>query len=113
MDPLDLYPSPSKEALKNLFVGKQLGEVATPAAVLDRAVIERNCSQMLRACQALDLLFRAHVKTTKVISCKPVVHVYSILVSISRLLLPSGPHCVTKAAMCVFRTNDPPDFGSI
>ena len=62
----DLFPYPSKEQLAKAFVGKKLVDVPTPAAVLDRAVVERNCRQMLEACQALDVDFRPHVKTHKV-----------------------------------------------
>ena len=61
-----LFPCPSKEELAKAFIGKRLGDVPTPAAVLDRAVVERNCRQMLEACQALDVDFRPHVKTHKV-----------------------------------------------
>lgn len=52
--------------MKEHYVGKQLGRVPTPAAVLDRAVVKRNCSQMLEACEALNVLFRPHIKTHKV-----------------------------------------------
>ena len=61
-----LFPCPSKGELAKAFIGKRLGDVPTPAAVLDRAVVERNCRQMLEACQALDVDFRPHVKTHKV-----------------------------------------------
>ena len=61
-----LFPCASKEQLAKAFIGKRLGDVPTPAAVLDRAVVERNCRQMLEACQALDVDFRPHVKTHKV-----------------------------------------------
>ena len=61
-----LFPCVSKEELGKAFIGKRLGDVPTPAAVLDRAVVERNCRQMLEACQALDVDFRPHVKTHKV-----------------------------------------------
>jgi D-serine deaminase-like pyridoxal phosphate-dependent protein len=56
----------SQEAMKEHYVGKQLGRVPPPAAVLDRAVVKRNCSQMLEACEALNVLFRPHIKTHKV-----------------------------------------------
>ena len=67
----DLFPCPSAELLRKEFVGKTLWDVPTPAAVLDRNVIRRNCRQMLDACQALGLSFRAHVKTHKVRYCRP------------------------------------------
>ena len=62
----DLFPCPSPEILRKEFVGKTLWDVRTPAAVLDRNIIQRNCRQMLDSCKALDLSFRAHVKTHKV-----------------------------------------------
>ena len=66
MDHTALYPRPFLDTLKQAFVGKNLGHAPTPAAIVDRAVVVRNCSQMLRACQTLGVQFRAHVKTHKV-----------------------------------------------
>lgn len=60
------YLSPSKAALQLQYVGKNLREIPTPAAVLDLAPIRRNCKAMLEATKALGLGFRAHVKTHKV-----------------------------------------------
>lgn len=62
----DLYPCPSMEKLKDDFLGKTLHHVQTPAAVIDRQVVKRNCEQMHRAIRELNLAFRAHVKTHKV-----------------------------------------------
>lgn len=62
----DLYPIPSIEKLKRLFVGKHLIHVPTPAAVVDRFLIQKNCTQMLEAIARLQLGFRPHVKTHKV-----------------------------------------------
>ncbi len=61
-----LSPKPSGTKLIDEFVGKRLQDVPTPAAVVDRAVVRRNCDSMLRACEALQLDFRPHVKTHKV-----------------------------------------------
>ena len=66
MDHSALYPVPLKAQLQAQFVGKSLEDVPTPAAVLDRAIVKRNCDQMLAACKALDVQFRPHVKTHKV-----------------------------------------------
>ena len=44
----------------------QIHDAPTPAAIIDRAVVERNCERMQEACQALDVEFRAHTKTHKV-----------------------------------------------
>ena len=61
-----LLPLPSQAELRQAFIGKTLRNVPTPAAVLDRAVVQRNCLQMLKACEALQVGFRPHVKTHKV-----------------------------------------------
>ena len=61
-----LYPSPSESALKLQFVGKKLEVAQTPAAVIDAAVVRRNCKLMLDAVSHLRVKFRAHVKTHKV-----------------------------------------------
>lgn len=61
-----LLPLPRHVALREAFVGKNLKDVSTPAAILDKAVVQRNCLQMLKACEALNVEFRPHVKTHKV-----------------------------------------------
>ncbi|KAK4553403.1 hypothetical protein LTR86_009460 [Recurvomyces mirabilis] len=60
-----LYPSANEAALKLQYVGQTLQNVQAPAAVLDLAVIKRNCRLMLEAVDALGVDFRAHVKTHK------------------------------------------------
>lgn len=62
-----LLPLPSHAALREAFVSKNLKDVPTPAAVLDKAVVQRNCLQMLKACEALQVEFRPHVKTHKTV----------------------------------------------
>jgi len=62
----NLLPLPSQANLREAFVGRNLKDVPAPAAVVDIAVVERNCNQMLKACEALQLDFRPHVKTHKV-----------------------------------------------
>ena len=66
-----LYPSPSDAALKLGFVGKDIHSVPAPAAILDAAVVRRNCRLMLEAARELDVDFRAHVKTHKVSKQQP------------------------------------------
>jgi D-serine deaminase-like pyridoxal phosphate-dependent protein len=61
-----LYPISTKEELRKLFVGKDLKDVATPAAVLDVSKLKRNCERMLVAVQELKFGWRAHIKTHKV-----------------------------------------------
>lgn len=56
----------SPEAVEKRFVGKTLGEVPTPCAVLDRAKVEANCQRMLDAVEKLNIGWRAHVKSHKV-----------------------------------------------
>ncbi|KAL8869076.1 MAG: hypothetical protein Q9174_004541 [Haloplaca sp. 1 TL-2023] len=68
----DFYPSPSVQELRKVFVGARLHDVPLPAAVIDRAVVRRNCSQMLKACAALGLPFRPHVKTHKILYGIPI-----------------------------------------
>ena len=65
-DAKTLLPLPTHAELHEAFIGKNLKDVPTPAAVLDKAVVQRNCLQMLRACEILELGFRPHVKTHKV-----------------------------------------------
>lgn len=62
----DFYPCPLTEKLKEDFLGKSLHLVPTPAAVIDRQVVKRNCEQMHHAIRQLNLSLRPHVKTHKV-----------------------------------------------
>lgn len=57
---------PSKSKLEEAFLGRNLKDVLSPAAVIDRAILQRNCDQMLDACRSLQVEFRPHVKTHKV-----------------------------------------------
>jgi len=60
-----LYPVPSEAALSLEHVGKRINDVQAPAAILDVAVVRRNCRLMLETAKTLGLGFRAHVKTHK------------------------------------------------
>lgn len=62
-----LYPVASHVDLKALYVGQDLKNVEGPAAVIDVAVVRRNCQLMLDAAKSLGLGFRAHVKTHKTV----------------------------------------------
>ncbi|PYH91986.1 hypothetical protein BO71DRAFT_35926 [Aspergillus ellipticus CBS 707.79] len=55
----------SQEELKRFYLGKDIGDVPKPAVVLDVAIIKRHCESMLEAAKALDVGFRAHIKTHK------------------------------------------------
>jgi len=63
--------SHSKGELRQDIVGKQLWDteysIPSPAAILDLAKIETNCERMLRTVERLDLGWRPHVKTHKVL----------------------------------------------
>jgi D-serine deaminase-like pyridoxal phosphate-dependent protein len=61
-----IYSHASKEALRKEFVGKSIKDVGSPAAVLDLAIVQQNCSKMLEAVDILDFGWRAHIKTHKV-----------------------------------------------
>ncbi|KAF2201533.1 hypothetical protein GQ43DRAFT_415631 [Delitschia confertaspora ATCC 74209] len=60
------YLFPSQSSLMLQYVGKTLEEISPiPAAVLDRAIVKKNCDAMLGACKELGMGFRAHVKSHK------------------------------------------------
>ena len=61
-----MYPLPDQAQLRQQFVGKDLRDVDCPMAVIDVAKARKNCHLMLKAAKAVDLGFRAHVKTHKV-----------------------------------------------
>ena len=69
MDSALQSPLPSREDLKKLLVGKKLSELPTPIALVDRHVAAINCKKMLDACSRLNVLFRSHIKTHKVLIC--------------------------------------------
>ena len=59
-----LYPSPSKADLAE-FVGRPLGALPTPCAVLHAPTLRANCARLVTASRALGIRFRPHVKTHK------------------------------------------------
>ncbi|KAF2272418.1 uncharacterized protein EI97DRAFT_436913 [Westerdykella ornata] len=65
----NLYPLPSREHLLNKYLNVELTSwsLPTPAAIIDRAIVRRNCDAMLNVCHALGVAFRAHVKSHKTI----------------------------------------------
>lgn len=62
---LENYPIADHASLVKQYVGKKVQDLPTPAIVLDRSKIIRNCNAMLQVCQELDVGFRAHVKSHK------------------------------------------------
>ncbi|KAG5941415.1 hypothetical protein E4U53_007407 [Claviceps sorghi] len=62
-----LYPSSPRQVLAERYLGKSLGDIPTPAAVINMAAVRRNCERMLQTCDRLGLGWRAHVKTHKTV----------------------------------------------
>jgi D-serine deaminase-like pyridoxal phosphate-dependent protein len=64
-----LYQGPSNHEadLKFQYTGVKLADLPTPAAIIDAAVVRRNCNLMLNTAETLDVQFRAHIKTHKTI----------------------------------------------
>jgi hypothetical protein len=60
------YPLPPQASLATQYIGQKLQDLPTPAVVLDRSIIRRNCDAMLNVCKKLGVGFRAHVKSHKV-----------------------------------------------
>jgi len=60
------WPQPDAEKLRAQYVGTDLKDLDGPAAILDLAVMKRNCDFMLKTNEALGVGWRAHVKTHKV-----------------------------------------------
>lgn len=65
MNPSDFYPVANADALKKEYVGKKLDQIPTPAFIVDRSVMDRNCDSMLQRASKMNAKFRAHVKTHK------------------------------------------------
>lgn len=69
-----LYQIPSNAALKAQYVGQRLEDIQAPAAIIDLAIVKKNCQLMLEAADSLKVQFRAHVKTHKV--CPDILKLY-------------------------------------
>jgi hypothetical protein len=63
---LENYLDSPLDALKAQYIGTHLATLPTPAIILDRSKIVRNCNAMLQVCRKLGVGFRAHVKSHKV-----------------------------------------------
>lgn len=61
-----LYPKADAQALRARYVKEDLQGLDGPQAILDVAVVRKNCKVMLDTVDALGTNFRAHVKTHKV-----------------------------------------------
>jgi D-serine deaminase-like pyridoxal phosphate-dependent protein len=62
------WPQPDADKLRAQYVGTDIKDLDGPAAILDLAVVKRNCDFMLKMLETLGLGWRAHVKTHKVSS---------------------------------------------
>ncbi|KIO27232.1 hypothetical protein M407DRAFT_14925 [Tulasnella calospora MUT 4182] len=62
---VELATLPSKAALVNAFVGKKVSSLRTPAFVVNRAIVARNCAEMQENASRWGARFRAHIKTHK------------------------------------------------
>ncbi|CAZ85988.1 unnamed protein product [Tuber melanosporum] len=49
------------------YIGQKIHMLPTPSAVISRPVLEKNCSRVLQAVDALSVGFRPHVKTHKTV----------------------------------------------
>jgi D-serine deaminase-like pyridoxal phosphate-dependent protein len=68
MEPLLFKSSTNHEAaLKTQYLDAKMADLPTPAAILDSAVIRKNCQLMLTTASKLNIQFRAHIKTHKTI----------------------------------------------
>lgn len=59
-----------KKRLQEALVGKPLDAIRTPAFVIDRSILERNCYKLQFIKQQYNVNVRVHVKTLKVQSPK-------------------------------------------
>lgn len=70
------------------FIGLPATELPTPSLVLSKPVIENNIQQLLDDVKHLNIAFRPHVKTLKVLPYKPHSNTKLIIVLVNR----SNPH---------------------
>lgn len=61
-----LSGSPDKKTLNDVFVGRPIASLRTPALVVDRAIFAANCARMHQNVASWGADFRAHIKTHKV-----------------------------------------------
>ncbi|KAJ3010695.1 hypothetical protein HKX48_007236 [Thoreauomyces humboldtii] len=60
-------PSYSKDDLCTAYVGKSIDELRTPAFLIDKKKMQRNCNQLLKSVEVAGVAARVHVKTHKTI----------------------------------------------
>ncbi|KAL7010337.1 hypothetical protein EMMF5_000360 [Cystobasidiomycetes sp. EMM_F5] len=60
-----IVPTPNKDALLQLFKGKNVSQIQTPHLVIDRSIYVQNCQRMQKSVEKLGWDFRAHIKTHK------------------------------------------------
>ena len=60
---LTLLSLPDKKALADKYVGSKLGELRTPALIVDRTLFTQNCERMAGKVKEKEMKFRVHVKS--------------------------------------------------
>ena len=60
------YYEAQRDYLRSQLVGKHLDKLPTPAAVVDLAIVKRNCEMMPRLVKSLGLQFRPQIKLYQV-----------------------------------------------
>ncbi|KAF2869070.1 putative serine dehydratase domain-containing protein [Massariosphaeria phaeospora] len=101
------YPLPTRSFLLPQYLHKSLSDVGTPAIVLDRAIVRRNCAAMLDVCRSLGVGFRAHVKSHKTLELSklqvgdsgPAHFIVSTVVEAEHLL-PFAQECQAAGRAC-------------
>jgi D-serine deaminase-like pyridoxal phosphate-dependent protein len=58
----------SEQELQQFYIGQDITTIPKPAAILDGAIVRRHCRDMLQTAQQLNVGFRAHIKSHKVIT---------------------------------------------
>jgi len=64
--PFHLLNRPDKTALRDVFLGKSIDNLRTPALIVDRTLFAENCASMHKKAREWGASFRAHLKTHKV-----------------------------------------------
>lgn len=61
--PYSVTPLPSKEALVDAYVGKNINDLRTPALVIDRGLYKVNAEAVIGQAKNSGVKFRAHIKS--------------------------------------------------
>lgn len=58
-----LQALPDRQALLAAFKGQHIGQLRTPALLVNARTFERNCQRVTAEAQGRGMLFRAHIKS--------------------------------------------------